>query len=82
METQVLFDTGATHSFVSPELIGKGLFQIGTGDDPCIVSAGGGQVMHSLGQVRVVPVMIQDRVMHVDLVVIRLKNREVILGMD
>ena len=34
VETHVIFDTGGTHSFVSPELIGKGLFQIGTGDDP------------------------------------------------
>ena len=82
METHVLFDTGATHSFVSPGLIGKGLFQIGTRDDPCIVYAAGGQAMHSLGLVRDVPVMIQDRVMPVDLVVVPLKNHEVILGMD
>ncbi|XP_048629418.1 uncharacterized protein LOC125601076 [Brassica napus] len=63
-------------------LIGKGLFQIGTRDDPCIVYAAGGQAMHSLGLVRDVPVMIQDRVMPVDLVVVPLKNHEVILGMD
>ncbi|XP_048630698.1 uncharacterized protein LOC106448247 [Brassica napus] len=82
VETHVLFDTGATHSFVSPGLIGKGLFQIGMRDDPCIVYAAGGQAMHSLGLLRDVPVMIQDRVMHVDLVVVPLKNHEVILGMD
>ena len=38
--------------------------------------------MHLLGLVKDIPVMIQDRVMHVDLVVVRLKNHEVILGMD
>ena len=38
--------------------------------------------MHKLGLVRDVPVMILDRVMHVDLVVGHLKNHEVILGMD
>ena len=82
METHVLFDTEATHSFVSPGLIGKVLFQIGTGGDPCIVYAAGGQVMHSLGLVKDIPVMIQDRVIPVDLVVVPLKNHEVILGMD
>ena len=38
--------------------------------------------MHSLGLVRDIPVKIQDRVMHVDLVVVPLKNHEVILGMN
>ena len=81
VDTHVLFDTGATHSFMSPGLIGKGFFQIGTGDDPCIVNATGGQVMHSLGLVKDIPVTIQDKVMLVDLVVVPLKNHEVILGM-
>ena len=67
---------------MSPYLIGKGLFQLRTWDDPCIVTAANGQVMHSLGLVKDIPVMIQDGVMPVDLVVVRLKNHEVILGMD
>ena len=82
METHVLFDTGATHSFVSPDMIGKGMFQMGTRNDLGLVSGAGGQVMHSLGLVKDIPVMIQDRVMPVDLIVVRLKNHEVILGMD
>jgi len=82
VETHVLFDTGATHSFVSPYMIGKGLFQMGTEDDPCIVNAAGGQVMHSLGRVKDIPIVIQYRVMPMDLVVVCLKNHEVILGMD
>ena len=38
--------------------------------------------MHSLGLVKDIPVMILGRVMPVDLVVVPLKNHEVILGMD
>ena len=62
METHVLFDTGATHSFVSPGMLGKGLFQMGTGDCPGVVNAAGGQVMSSLGVIQDVPAVIQDRV--------------------
>ncbi|XP_013601237.1 PREDICTED: uncharacterized protein LOC106308642 [Brassica oleracea var. oleracea] len=82
VETHVRFDTGATHSFVSPGMIGKGLFRIGTEDEPCIVNAAGGQQIHSLGRVKGIPVVIEDRVMPADLIVIRLENHEVILGMD
>lgn len=60
----------------------KGVVCIGIGDDPGIVSAAGGQRMHSLGLVRDIPVMIQGRTMPVDLIVVSLKNHEVILGMD
>ena len=82
VETHVLFDTGATHSFVSPGMIRKGLFRLGTEDEPCIVNAAGGQLMHSIGQIKGIPVVIKDRVMPADLIVIRLENHEVILGMD
>ena len=40
VETHVLFDTGATHSFVSPELVGKGLF--------CLCSLAVGTFLRSL----------------------------------
>ncbi|XP_048627662.1 uncharacterized protein LOC125596618 [Brassica napus] len=63
-------------------MLGKGLFQLGTGDCPEVVNAAGGQVMRSLGVIRDIPVVIQDRVMPVDLVVVHLKNHEVILRMD
>ena len=53
VETHVLSDTGATHRFVSPGLIGKGLFQMGTWD--CLV--------------RDILVLITDRVMPADLIV-------------
>ena len=63
-------------------MIGKGLFRTGTGGDPCILNAAGGQVMHSLGLIKGIPVLITDRVMPADLIVVRLENHEVILGMD
>ena len=82
VETHVLFDTGATHSFVSPGMIEKGLFWVGTEDEPCIVNAAGGQHMHSLRWIKGIPVVIKERVMPADLIVVHLKNHEVILGMD
>ncbi|KAF8105834.1 hypothetical protein N665_0154s0004 [Sinapis alba] len=78
----MLFDSGATHSFVSPELVGKGLFRVGTGECGRIVNDAGGQVMHSLGLIENIHVSIQDRKMHVDLIVVPLKNYEVIFRME
>ena len=63
-------------------MIGKGLFQYGTWDGPERVSAAGGQVMNSLGLVKNIPVVILDRPMPIDLIVVPLKHHEVILGMD
>ena len=82
VDTHALFDSGATHSFVSPDMIGKGMFQ--KERDRCfgIVNAAGGQVMHSLELVKNIPVVIQGRSMLVDLVIVRLKSHEVILDMD
>ncbi|WZZ87668.1 hypothetical protein YC2023_116247 [Brassica napus] len=82
VETHVLFDTGATHSFVSLGLVGKGLFCLDAGDNFGIVRAAGGQAMNSLGLVSNIPVSIQGKVFPVNLVCVHLKNHEVILGMD
>ena len=82
VETHVLLDTGATHSFVSPNMTGKGMFRYGTWNGRDKVSAAGGQIMNLLGLVKDIPVMILDRPMPVDLIVVPLKNHEVFLGMD
>ena len=68
METHVLFDTEATHSFVSPGLVGKSLFCLSSGDDSRLVRAAGGEIMHSLGLMKNIPVMIQERNLPVDLI--------------
>ena len=38
--------------------------------------------MHSLGRIKGIPVVIKDRVMPADLIVVHLENHEVIVGMD
>ena len=62
VETHILFDTGATHSFVSPELVRKGLFCLCSGDNSRLVRAAGGQIMHSLALMTNIPVMIQGKI--------------------
>ena len=69
VETHILFDTGATHSVVSPGMVGEGLFQMGTWECLVIVNAASWQVMDSLGLVRDIPVLITYRVMPADLIV-------------
>jgi len=78
----VLFDSGATHSFVSPRMIGKGKFQKEPRMDPTVVNAAGGQAMIPEGQVCGIPVSIKGIEMPVDLIIIPLEKHEVILGMD
>ena len=63
-------------------MIEKGMFRYGTWNSPDRVVAAGGQIMNPLGLVKDIPVMILDRPMPVDLIVVPLKNHEVILGMD
>ena len=63
-------------------MIGKELFQLSDGNEPCKVRGAGGHVMNSLGLVKGIPVLITDREMPVDLIVVPLENHEVILGMD
>ena len=82
VETHVLFDTGATHSFVSPKLVGKGLFYPCSGDNLRLKRAAGGQIMHSLGLMTNIPVMIQGKNLPVDLIVLTLHNHGVNLGVD
>ena len=67
VETHVLFDTGATHSFVIPGLVGKGLFCLDAGDYFGIVRAAGGQARNSLGLMLNIPVSIQGKVFPVNL---------------
>ena len=82
VKTHVLSDAGLHIGFVSPGLVGKGLFYLDAGDNFGIVRAASGQAMNSLGLMSNIPVQIQGKVFPVNLVCVHLKNQEVIFGMD
>ncbi|XP_024011334.1 uncharacterized protein LOC112086596 [Eutrema salsugineum] len=80
--THVLFDSGATHCFVNPNMVGKSEFCRELGDNYGLVQAAGGQVMFTLGKVKDVSVMVGSRNMPADLEICEVKSYDVILGMD
>ena len=80
--THVLFDSGASHCFVQPEMIGIGEFQKEPEEEVRVVRAAGGQIMYTSGKIRNVSVMIGGVNMPADLVVCPVKSYDVILGMD
>ncbi|KAL1191712.1 RNA-directed DNA polymerase-like protein [Cardamine amara subsp. amara] len=82
VETHVLFDSGASHCFVKPEMIGKGSFRKEPGSHQGWVRAAGGQLMRTLGRVRDVPTWIGGVDMRADLVICPVEIYDVILGMD
>ncbi|XP_033139447.1 uncharacterized protein LOC117131306 [Brassica rapa] len=77
----VLFDSGASHCFVQPEMIGIGGFQKEE-EEVRPVRAAGGQIMYTSGKIRNVSVMIGGVNMPADLVICPVKSYDVILGMD
>lgn len=82
MATHVLFDSGASHCFVHPNMVGSGEFQKEPGEDHGMVQTAGGQVMFTLGKIKNVSVMIGEVNMPAYLVVCAVKSYDVILGMD
>ncbi|KAG7594102.1 Integrase catalytic core [Arabidopsis thaliana x Arabidopsis arenosa] len=50
VETNTLFDSGATHCFVSPEMVTKGGFEKERNTEYGMVRAAGGQVMYPFGK--------------------------------
>lgn len=80
--THVLFDSGASHCFVQPEMIGIGEFLKEPEEEVRVVRAAGGQIMYTSGKIRNVSVMIGGVNMPADLVVCPVKTYDVILGMD
>ena len=77
-----LFDSGATHSFVSKEFaqkLGRGAVKL---DQPFRTSLLSGEILLSDYWIQNVPVVICGRKLYVDLVAIKLQDYDVILGMD
>ncbi|GMN24121.1 hypothetical protein TIFTF001_049122 [Ficus carica] len=77
-----LFDSGATHSFVSMELaqkLGRGVVNL---KQPFRTSLPSGEILLSDFWMQNVPVIICDRELYVDLIAIKLQDYDVILGMN
>lgn len=80
--THVLFDFGASHCFVYPDMIRNGRFWKEPGEDFGLVQTAGGQVMFTVGKVWNVSMMIGEINMPADLMICQVKSYDVILGMD
>ena len=80
--THTLFDSGATHCFVSPELVETGGFRKEPNTDYGMVRAAGGQAMYPTGFVRGISVVVNGVNMPAVLIIVPLKKHDVILGMD
>ncbi|XP_062075883.1 uncharacterized protein LOC133780013 [Humulus lupulus] len=79
---KVLFDSGASHSFISSSLVNHvnvpiELFNVGF--ETMLPS---GEIVISKNWVKVVPLWIDGRELYVDLIVLDLSNFDVILGMN
>jgi len=75
VETHTLFDYGATHCFVSPELVQSAGFRKEPNTDYGMVRAAGRKAMYPNGLVRGISVV-------VNLIIVPLKKHDVILEMD
>ena len=77
-----LFDSGATHSFVSLEFgqkLGRSVDKL---EQPFKTSLPSGEILWSNFWIRNIPVVICGRELHVDLIAIKLQDFDMILGMD
>ena len=77
-----LFDSGATHSFISMEFaqkLGRSMVYLA---QPFKTSLPSGEILWSQLWIRNAPVVICDRNLEVDLIAIQLQDFDVILGMD
>ncbi|XP_022572945.1 uncharacterized protein LOC106437272 [Brassica napus] len=80
--THILFDSGATHSFVAPEVASQFDGEFTKVNLSIPVLTPGDQVLETEGCILRVPIIIQDMVFSADLLVLPLERYEVILGMD
>lgn len=78
----VLFDSGATHSFVNPVVASRFVGTLVTRDFDISVLTPGGQTLKAERVLLSVPIVLQHEALLADLDVIPLESFEVILGMD
>ena len=72
--THTLFDSGATHCFVSPELVEIGGFRKEPNTDYGRVRAAGGHAMYPTGLVQGISVVVNGVNMPADLIIVPLKK--------
>ncbi|XP_074579526.1 uncharacterized protein LOC141836013 [Curcuma longa] len=78
----VLFDTGATHSFISRAFVEKLAIPPDVLGGQFLTTLPSGEIMASTHRLRAVPVRIADRELFGDLIVLHMTDYDVILGMD
>lgn len=78
----VLFDSGATHSFVNPVVASRFIGTLETRDIDILISTPGGQTLKAEKVFLDVPIVLLHATLLADLVVMPLETFEVILGMD
>ena len=82
VECHVLFDTGASHCFVTPELAEKANVRSEPGVSLGFVEVAGGKLLMIHGRVRDVDVQVAGESMPADLIICSVELYDVILGMD
>ncbi|XP_062118422.1 uncharacterized protein LOC133832047 [Humulus lupulus] len=78
----VLVDSGATHSFASMHLVGRLNGLPVEMDTIFSVALPSGEVLYSTHWYKTIPITINDRELYVNLIIIDMKDYDVILGMD
>ncbi|CAA7025595.1 unnamed protein product [Microthlaspi erraticum] len=81
-ESHVLFDSGASNCFITPERAEKSGIRSSAGESAGMVKVAGGGFLSTLGRARGVEIEIAGQSMPADLVISPVELYDVILGMD
>ncbi|XP_062110412.1 uncharacterized protein LOC133822178 [Humulus lupulus] len=82
ISTSILVDFGATHSFASMHFVGRPNGLPVKMDTSFSIALPSGEVLYSTHWYKTIPITINDRELYVNLVIIDMKDYDVILGMD
>jgi predicted aspartyl protease len=77
----ILFDSGASHDFLSSTCAKKAMLSTATMEAPYVISTPGGQV-DADWIVRKIPLKLAGRVFSTDLIILKGQGLDVILGMS
>jgi len=82
VETHVLFDSGASHCFITPESASRDNIRGDPAEQFGAVKVAGGQFLAVLGRAKSVDIQIVGESMPADLIISLVELYDVILGMD